>query len=272
MVPHDLISVIGSELRTSSLKVAEAFGKLHKHVIAKIESLDCSAEFTSANFSAHVHQVEIGQGAKRESKHYEMTKDGFMFLVMGFTGKKAARIKEAYINAFNWMAAQLFGRPAAAKTTADERTPLRAAVSLLVGKKSLMYPEAYALIHQRFAVDSIEKLAPEQIGQAVEYAHRLALDCEPLPAPQQELALVEGGYFVSNREAFALHNVLTLAEGMCETLGVVENPLRDVKSTLASKVAGLCGEFRFVKSEIRQLRAHCDAVYQPVAQRLLHLA
>lgn len=36
-----------------------------------------------------------------------MTKDGFMFLIMGFTGKKAAQIKEAYINAFNQMANQL---------------------------------------------------------------------------------------------------------------------------------------------------------------------
>ena len=36
-----------------------------------------------------------------------MTKDGFVFLVMGFTGKAASQIKEAYINAFNWMAEQL---------------------------------------------------------------------------------------------------------------------------------------------------------------------
>lgn len=39
-----------------------------------------------------------------------MTKDGFIFLVMGFTGQKAAAIKEAYINAFNMMALQLMQR------------------------------------------------------------------------------------------------------------------------------------------------------------------
>lgn len=38
---------------------------------------------------------------------FKMTKDGFIFLVKGFTGKAAAHIKEAYINAFNWMAEQL---------------------------------------------------------------------------------------------------------------------------------------------------------------------
>lgn len=41
------------------------------------------------------------------------------------------------------------------KTTVDERTPLRDAVNMLVSKKHLMYPEAYAMIHQRFNVDSI---------------------------------------------------------------------------------------------------------------------
>ena len=34
---------------------------------------------------------------------HNSAKDGFMFLVMGFTGKKAAQVKEAFINAFNAM-------------------------------------------------------------------------------------------------------------------------------------------------------------------------
>lgn len=36
-----------------------------------------------------------------------MAKDSFIFLGMGFTGKAASQIKEAYINAFNWMAEKL---------------------------------------------------------------------------------------------------------------------------------------------------------------------
>ncbi len=40
-----------------------------------------------------------------------ITKDGFMFLVMGFTGKKAARLKEAYIAKFNAMEAELHNKP-----------------------------------------------------------------------------------------------------------------------------------------------------------------
>ncbi len=113
--PQDFIFLLGDEPRTTSLKVAEAFGKLHKNILQRIESLDCSAEFASANFSANTRAEQVGdRGAKREFKYYEMTKDGFMFLVMGFTGAKAAAIKEAYINAFNWMARQLADRRSAA--------------------------------------------------------------------------------------------------------------------------------------------------------------
>ena len=38
---------------------------------------------------------------------FNMTKDGFVFLVMGFTGKQAATFKEDYINEFNRMATTL---------------------------------------------------------------------------------------------------------------------------------------------------------------------
>lgn len=64
------------------------------------------------------------------------------------------------------------------KTSVDDRTPLRDAVNMLVSKKHLMYPEAYAMIHQRFNVESIEELDAYQILQAVEYIHRVVLEGE----------------------------------------------------------------------------------------------
>ena len=76
------------------------------------------------------------------------------------------------------------------KTTVDERTPLRDAVNMLVSKRHMMYPEAYAMIHPRFNVDSIEDLEPSQIPTAIEYVHRVALEGEflgkqeTLPAPK----------------------------------------------------------------------------------------
>ncbi len=108
-IPFDearFITIHDNQPRTTSLQVAEAFGKQHKDVLRKLESLNCSADFNQRNF-APVEYFDA-KGEKRPA--YEMTKDGFIFLVMGFTGHKAAAIKEAYINAFNMMAQQLMQR------------------------------------------------------------------------------------------------------------------------------------------------------------------
>lgn len=94
---------------TTSQSVAEYFAKRHDNVIQKIERLECSKDFHLLNFKVMSKNIEIGNGATRESKIYQMTKDGFVFLVMGFTGKKAAQFKEAYIAEFNRMEAELYG-------------------------------------------------------------------------------------------------------------------------------------------------------------------
>lgn len=97
------VFIQNQQIKTNSLKVAEVFAKRHTNILRAIESLDCSSEFNELNFEP----VEY-KDAKGESRPmYEMTKDGFIFLVMGFTGVKAAQFKEAYINAFNHMAAML---------------------------------------------------------------------------------------------------------------------------------------------------------------------
>lgn len=102
----ELVAVENGQAVTTSHQVAKYFGKQHKHVLRAIRSLECSSEFLSAHFWANVENQIVGN-ARRNLLHYTMDKDGFMFLVMGFTGKKAAHLKEAYINAFNWMFAQI---------------------------------------------------------------------------------------------------------------------------------------------------------------------
>ncbi|MGQ6506263.1 Rha family transcriptional regulator [Serratia marcescens] len=107
-LPTPQVSIHDNKVVTTTEDVALYFGKQHHHVVQKLESLDCSPEFTIRNFSRMVKNKTIGSGAEREVIHYEMTKDGFVFLVMGFTGKKAAVFKEAYIAEFNRMEAQLY--------------------------------------------------------------------------------------------------------------------------------------------------------------------
>ena len=86
-----------------SLQVAETFGKQHKHILDSIRNeiegiSNFAADFSAANFVRTTYK-ERG----KQYPMYLMTKDGFTFLVMGFTGKKAAKFKIAYINRFNAM-------------------------------------------------------------------------------------------------------------------------------------------------------------------------
>ncbi|OTE59452.1 Rha family phage regulatory protein, partial [Escherichia coli] len=96
---HPEITIANGRAVTSSLAVAEYFRKPHKDVLAKISRLDCSAEFTERNFSPSEYTDSTG----RKLPMYQITKNGFVFLVMGFTGKKAAAFKEAYIAEFDRM-------------------------------------------------------------------------------------------------------------------------------------------------------------------------
>ena len=85
------------------MQVADEFGKLHQHVLRDIRELDCSEEFRKSNFGRTSITIDMPNGAQRKDPIYLMTRDGFMFLVMGYRGKKAAAIKEAIIKRFNDM-------------------------------------------------------------------------------------------------------------------------------------------------------------------------
>ncbi len=90
----------------SSLDVAETFGKQHAHVLRDIKELECSEEFRLSNFGESSY---INSQNKKQPMYY-MTRDGFTILVMGYTGEKAMRFKEAYIKQFNVMEKALQGK------------------------------------------------------------------------------------------------------------------------------------------------------------------
>ncbi|EIP9668813.1 Rha family transcriptional regulator [Salmonella enterica] len=100
---HPEVTIENGRAVTTSVAVAEYFRKLHKNVIQKIETLECSPEFNRLNFKP-VDYTDA-KGEKRPA--YQITKNGFVFLVMGFTGKKAAAFKEAYIAEFDRMENEL---------------------------------------------------------------------------------------------------------------------------------------------------------------------
>lgn len=77
--------------KTNSLFVAKFFEKEHAHVLRDIERLDCSDDFRQSNFGLTSYHDE--QGKKRPC--VEMSFNGFMFLTMGYRGKKASRMQGA---------------------------------------------------------------------------------------------------------------------------------------------------------------------------------
>ncbi|EBI3667081.1 transcriptional regulator [Salmonella enterica] len=100
---HPCVTIENGRAVTTSVAIAEFFRKMHKDVLKKIDNLECSAEFSERNFAPAEYTDE--QGKKRPA--YKITKNGFVFLVMGFTGKKAAAFKEAYIAEFDRMENEL---------------------------------------------------------------------------------------------------------------------------------------------------------------------
>ena len=84
---------------TTSLKIAEVFGKQHKVVLKSIRELDCPEKFSEHNFMP----AEYSDSQGKPRPMFFVTRDGFTLLAMGFTGKAAMQFKVAYIEAFNAM-------------------------------------------------------------------------------------------------------------------------------------------------------------------------
>ena len=83
----------------TSLDVAETFSREHKNVLRDIRELQCSEDFRRLNFE----QSEYLNEQNHKQPMFYMTRDGFTILVMGYTGEKAMKFKEAYIRQFNAM-------------------------------------------------------------------------------------------------------------------------------------------------------------------------
>ncbi len=97
---ENIVEIDGGNMFTTSLIVAQAFEKEPKDVLRAISNLECSEAFRQRNF-AHTPHVHPQNGQTYPA--YRLTRDGFSFLAMGFTGKKAAAWKEKFLEAFNVM-------------------------------------------------------------------------------------------------------------------------------------------------------------------------
>lgn len=94
------------QVLTSSLLVAEKFGKNHRDVLDAVRELikGCAEKSASPMFAETTY---IHEQNKQEYPMFVMNRDGFTLLAMGFNGSKALEFKLEYIKAFNEMERRL---------------------------------------------------------------------------------------------------------------------------------------------------------------------
>lgn len=152
MLPHEaernpIVFARDGEAFSTSRDVAVYFGKEHYNVLRDIDALIAHAsDLKDREFQLCERPHPTISG--RMDRFYEMNRDGFTLLAMGFTGQKALKWKLKYIEAFNLMEAQL--RSAAAVANVNLRDPKQltaVALQLIEVNKELK--------------DRIEELAPK---------------------------------------------------------------------------------------------------------------
>jgi Rha family phage regulatory protein len=92
----------------TSLDISKHFDRRHKDVLRAIDKTreECGAEFDRRNFTPITH---LDNG--REYRAYELSRDGFSLVVMGFTGSSATQWKIRYIDAFNTLESAAMRQP-----------------------------------------------------------------------------------------------------------------------------------------------------------------
>lgn len=167
---------------TTSLEIAKIFDKRHDAVLRDIRNIssNCPEIFCAHNFVETSQTVEMPNGGTRAESIVLLHRDGFMLLVMGYTGKKALTMKLAYIEAFNAMEAQLQSyalseaslppsAPSLTPSTPADRAPLWSLVnawSSISGQPgNTLWPQVLA----HFQLSKLEELPVEHLPAALAF-------------------------------------------------------------------------------------------------------
>jgi Rha family phage regulatory protein len=197
------VPVVGSR------KIAEVFGKQHFHILRDIQNLDCSTEFRESNFGVSSYRDE----QNKKQPEILLTRDGFTFLAMGFTGKKAAAFKEAYIKQFNEMEDELKTRKALGEVRRDLLDVIRD-----TGLDASMHGWAYSTI-----TDFVYKMTIGAKARDYRVAHGL-----PKDANVRDHLTPEQRIFVAKVEA-AAGTLIGLGYGYGEMKAIIGEKLSQQK-------------------------------------------
>lgn len=99
----NLVQIKNKEVVTTSRQVADVFKKKHIHVLEAIDNKIQNLGGIENSIYLFKEEEYVHPQNKQKYRQYLLTRDGFSFIVMGFTGKKADEWKLKYIQAFNQM-------------------------------------------------------------------------------------------------------------------------------------------------------------------------
>ena len=163
---------------TTSLEVAKFFSKRHDHVLRDIDTLLSQLPENSLQpkFGEVFQEQETPLGLK-QIRIFVLYRDGFMLLVMGYTGKKALAVKLAYIEAFNRLEAELAAQRGAAlpevphiaitPSTTASRKPLEKLVKVWAARGGIIVAQCWTMLNAAFNLQSITELPEEWIPDAI---------------------------------------------------------------------------------------------------------
>lgn len=203
----------GDDIKTTSRIVAEKFGKRHDNVLATIDKIltQVSDIFGKLNFKETEYVQNNNLGIPVSYRMFEMTKDGFMILVMGFTGIPAMQVKETYINAFNFMLAKLKPVPNALRdlppqtiTPAMQRQVQKAISGLVKNQVGTTYSGLYGQIKDKFDVGSYKDVPFKRYGELCAFLNIEPIEGELVEPAKLEYQPPKGMVLIAENELEAL--------------------------------------------------------------------
>ena len=151
--------------------IAEVFEKEHRNVVRDVEDIiQRTPEDRRGNFIPVELErpSNLGKGIVKY-KAYALTKAGFTFLAMGFTGEKADRFKWAYIDEFERMEQALKNPPAPAYITDAQQREIQRAVGRRSEGYGINYQTIYSALKNHFNVPSYKRILEKDFEAAISF-------------------------------------------------------------------------------------------------------
>ena len=192
-VQTPVVTVVNGNATTLSTDVADFFEKRHDDVIKAIRKIvsSLSADRLGNFAETVVTRANPSGGAPIKSKAYRLTRDGFTFLAMGFTGARAQEFKWAYIDAFNKMESALRQCPAQAQLPAPTLTEqqsyqILSEVAKRCKRNGVHYQTLYRSLKKRYQVTKYTHILQRDFEEALEFIRTVDLRTPVVPEHQSE--------------------------------------------------------------------------------------